>query len=81
MGWLSGPLLASLLLATGCNNDSTSTPAPVAKADWHQSVAYEIFVRSFYDSDGDGTGDLAGVTTKLDYLSGLGVDALWLMPI
>ncbi len=81
MGWLSGPLLASLLLATGCNNDTTSTPAPVAKADWHQSVAYEIFVRSFYDSDGDGTGDLAGVTAKLDYLSGLGVDALWLMPI
>ncbi len=81
MGWLSGPLLASLLLATGCNNDTNSNPAPVAKADWHQSVAYEFFVRSFYDSDGDGTGDLAGVTAKLDYLSGLGVDALWLMPI
>jgi alpha-amylase len=81
VGWLSGPLLASLLLATGCNNDTTSTPAPVAKADWHQSVAYEIFVRSFYDSDGDGTGDLAGVTQKLDYLQDLGVDALWLMPI
>ena len=43
---------------------------------------YEIFVRSFYDSDGNGLGDLAGVTQKLDYITDdLGADALWLMPI
>ncbi len=42
---------------------------------------YEVFVRSFYDTDGDGIGDFNGVTAKLDYLSGLGVNALWLMPI
>ncbi len=43
---------------------------------------YEIFVRSFYDSDGDGIGDLAGVTAKLDYISkDLGADGIWLMPI
>ncbi|MFC5469577.1 alpha-amylase family glycosyl hydrolase [Cohnella suwonensis] len=42
---------------------------------------YEIFVRSFADSDGDGIGDLNGVTSKLDYLEELGVDGLWLMPI
>ncbi len=44
-------------------------------------VHYEIFVRSFADSNGDGIGDLNGVTNKLDYLQDLGVSAIWLMPI
>jgi alpha-amylase len=44
-------------------------------------VYYEIFVRSFYDSDGDGIGDLNGVTEKLDYLEDLGIDGIWFMPI
>ena len=47
----------------------------------HGATCYEIFVRSFYDSNGDGVGDLNGVTAKLDYLKGLGVRCLWLMPI
>ena len=42
---------------------------------------YEIFVRSFYDSDGDRVGDIAGVTAKLDYLQKLGIGGIWLMPI
>ncbi len=42
---------------------------------------YEIFVRSFYDSDGDGIGDLNGVTDKLDYISDMGFNGIWLMPI
>lgn len=46
-----------------------------------QGVYYEIFVRSFADSDGDGIGDFNGVTAKLDYLKELGVDGIWLMPI
>lgn len=46
-----------------------------------QGVYYEIFVRSFADSDGDGIGDFNGVTAKLDYLQELGVDGIWLMPI
>jgi glycosidase len=44
-------------------------------------VFYEIFVRSFYDSDGDGIGDFNGITARLDYLQELGVRGLWLMPI
>jgi alpha-glucosidase len=42
---------------------------------------YQVYVRSFQDSDGDGVGDIAGVTSRLDYLAGLGVDAIWLSPI
>lgn len=47
----------------------------------HTGVHYEIFVRSFADSNGDGIGDLNGVTANLDYLRDLGVSAIWLMPI
>lgn len=47
----------------------------------HTGVHYEIFVRSFADSNGDGIGDLNGVTANLDYLKNLGVSAIWLMPI
>lgn len=48
---------------------------------WRDSVAYEIFVRSFQDSDGDGVGDFNGITSRLDHLVELGVDLVWLMPI
>ncbi|MDF2820502.1 MAG: hypothetical protein K0R15_943 [Clostridiales bacterium] len=46
-----------------------------------EGVYYEIFVRSFADSDGNGIGDFNGITAKLDYLADLGIDGLWLMPI
>src|SRR5688572_14618121 len=50
--------------------------------DWYKdAVIYELRVRSFMDSDGDGVGDLAGLTQKLDYLQDLGVTALWLLPL
>ena len=48
---------------------------------WRDSVVYQIYPRSFADSNGDGIGDLPGITGKLDYLHDLGVDALWLSPI
>ncbi len=51
------------------------------KAPWWQSaVIYEVYPRSFADSNGDGTGDLNGITAHLDYLKELGVDAIWLTP-
>ena len=48
---------------------------------WKQSTVYQIYPRSFYDSNGDGIGDLNGITQKLPYLQTLGVDVVWLSPI
>jgi alpha-glucosidase len=48
---------------------------------WRHAVIYEIYPRSFQDSNGDGTGDLKGITERLDYLKNLGIDAIWLTPI
>jgi glycosidase len=72
--WL--PLCAGFVfLIHGCQ----SPEKPVAA--WPYGVNYEVFVLSFADSDGDGKGDLRGLTQKLDYLEDLGVGGIWLMPI
>ena len=64
-------------------SDIGETPAQTAEERlwWKHGVLYQIYPRSFSDSDGDGIGDLAGLTGKLDYLRNLGVDGLWLSPI
>ncbi len=67
----------------------TAAPAPLAAGWWNTATCYEIFVRSFADSDGDGVGDFNGLASKLDYLNDgnpkttadLGVNCLWLMPV
>lgn len=62
--------------------DTAETNQPATRRPWwHRSVIYQIWLRSFYDANGDGCGDLAGVIAKLDYLAWLGVDALWLSPL
>lgn len=48
---------------------------------WHDKIAYQIYPKSFYDTNGDGIGDLKGVISKLDYLKELGIDIIWLSPI
>lgn len=48
---------------------------------WKKSVVYQVYPRSFYDSNGDGIGDIQGIIAKLDYLAALGVDVIWLSPI
>ncbi|MEN6572404.1 MAG: alpha-amylase family glycosyl hydrolase [Anaerolineaceae bacterium] len=95
-------LLTLVILFTGCSPQSstqsqaqtpTLTVSTVESAAalpwWRTAVFYEIFVRSFYDSNGDGIGDFNGITQKLDYLNDgnpdthtdLGITAIWLMPI
>ncbi len=60
----------------------TATPLPYTTPAWFRDGAlYQIFVRSFYDSNGDGIGDLDGITSQLDYIQALGVNTIWLTPI
>ena len=64
--------------------EPTATPVPEGTDGfpwWNDAVFYEIFVRSFRDSDGDGIGDFNGIIEKLDYLQELGIKGIWLMPI
>jgi len=60
----------------GCTGANT----PAEANWWRSAVVYQVYVRSFADSDGDGTGDLRGLRSRLPYLRDLGVDALWLTP-
>jgi oligo-1,6-glucosidase len=61
-------------------NAPETTPATGAPW-WTSAVVYQVYPRSFADSDGDGIGDLGGIRSKLDYLAELGVDAVWLSPV
>lgn len=75
---------AAPLMATDAAG-ATQQPAPASAASSStvpaSNVWYEIFVRSWYDTNGDGIGDINGVTAKLDYLQKLGISGIWLMPI
>ena len=81
---------AALLLGACASGRGAPVSSPASARPWqNEAVFYEIFVRSFYDSDENGVGDFNGITQKLDYLNDgdpkttddLGVTALWLMPI
>ena len=52
----------------------------IHKSWWREAVVYQIYPRSFKDSNADGIGDLKGITSKLDYLQNLGIDVIWLSP-
>ncbi len=64
-------------------NETTRAPSatPSETPWWHSGVVYQVYPRSFADSDGDGVGDLGGVIDHLDHLERLGVDAIWLSPV
>ncbi|WP_228852063.1 glycoside hydrolase family 13 protein [Aegicerativicinus sediminis] len=75
------------LFSLSCNNEKKENPTDsqiettMDKKWWKEAVIYQIYPRSFMDSDGDGIGDLKGIIDKLDYIESLGVDMVWLNPI
>src|SRR6201996_5813600 len=85
------PLLVIQALLYGAVSAQTPTAGPntfraaaTPSSDqtwWKHAVVYEIYPRSFQDSNGDGIGDLNGITQRLDYLQKLGVDAIWIGPM
>nr|WP_315166390.1 alpha-glucosidase [uncultured Flavobacterium sp.] len=78
-------LFATLLLlpciSLNAQNKKISIMKNVDPKWWKEAVIYQIYPRSFKDSDGDGVGDLKGIISKLDYVKSLGIDAVWLSPI
>lgn len=78
-------LLSALALfateSTIAQNMSVKTTLKNDQKWWKEAVVYQIYPRSFKDSDGDGVGDLKGIISKLDYVKSLGIDAVWLNPI
>ncbi|WP_121356297.1 glycoside hydrolase family 13 protein [Flavisolibacter nicotianae] len=80
-GLLLLTLLSFLVLCfkTGYGQPGTSTAS--GKKWWKEAIVYQVYPRSFQDSDGDGIGDLKGLLSRLDYLKSLGITAVWLNPI
>lgn len=80
-------LLMSILLATySCaeskkDNKTTTETTNIDKKWWKEAIVYQIYPRSFQDTDGDGIGDLKGIINRMDYIKSLGVTAVWLNPI
>ena len=66
---------------TECRAERTTKKPYPEETWWKRAVIYQIYPRSFCDSNGDGIGDLPGIVSKLDYLEALGVDAVWLSPV
>src|SRR5580692_11269087 len=77
--------IGALEASAGETTPSTKRTRPAGLADdplWYKdAVIYELRTRSFFDSNGDGVGDLAGLAAKLDYIKDLGVTAIWLLPL
>jgi oligo-1,6-glucosidase len=79
-------LLAIVCANTSCNSAETKKEATALKDSsgktwWKEAIVYQLYPRSFKDSDGDGIGDIKGIISKLDYLKSLGITAVWLNPI
>jgi oligo-1,6-glucosidase len=74
-------ILFLLALRDTASCQQTLPSAPTNRKWWKEAIVYQIYPRSFQDSDGDGIGDLKGIISRLDYLKSLGIDAVWLNPI
>jgi alpha-glucosidase len=74
-------LLFAFIFAATLLAQQPSSPQSHADEWWKHAVIYEIYPRSFQDSNGDGVGDINGITSRLDYLQDLGIDAIWITPM
>ncbi|MFE3846453.1 alpha-glucosidase [Flavobacterium sp. LB3P45] len=78
-------LFSAMILFTAENTIAQNMSVKMTQKNdpkwWKEAVVYQIYPRSFKDSDGDGVGDLKGIISKLDYVKSLGIDAVWLNPI
>jgi glycosidase len=81
LAWGLLALAALALVVSRSAGAASVASASTLPADWHHGAFAEIYVRGYRDSDGDGIGDLRGLTASLDYLQALGVRGLWLMPL
>ena len=74
--------MALILFATHCvSSQKVKSSDALQQKWWKEAVVYQVYPRSFKDSDGDGVGDIKGIISKLDYIKSLGIDAVWLNPI
>jgi oligo-1,6-glucosidase len=83
-----GILIATIIMISSCQspaerqaNNNSNMDSIAGRIWWKEAIVYQIYPRSFKDSDGDGVGDLKGIISKLDYLQSLGITAIWLNPI
>ncbi len=90
--WAAFALILTVIGCKSSNDKQETTKAPSSPNNrdagtvkdakwWKEAVVYQIYPRSFKDSDGDGVGDLKGIISKLDYVKSLGVDMVWLSPV
>ena len=79
--WLIMHTCCCIALACAVNTGAQTTSKDFPDRQlWKEAVVYQVYPRSFKDSDGDGIGDLRGIISKLDYIKSLGVDVVWLNP-
>ena len=83
---VSHTLFALAVLSAQTNQNTAVGGAATATINgyqprwWKEAIVYQVYPRSFKDSNGDGIGDLKGITSELDYIQGLGINAIWLSP-
>jgi oligo-1,6-glucosidase len=73
--------LVSWVFSSEAIGQSAQSNNPSEKKWWKEAIVYQLYPRSFKDSDGDGIGDLKGIISQLDYLKSLGINAVWINPI